>query len=179
MDKNIKNLLIFLFCVIWIIAIIIGYNKGKKNANRDRSSDNAFSIAGTSDMEKNFDSLLPPKPILFKINDEVFEPYTYKIKIDNIDEKLSIIDEKGNVVEGSQSDKLAFNAFSFNIMDKDIKKEDALKKMIKFDIEKDVQEEHYKGMLDEFDIKDDVKKNKKENKGSDNIKDPEHLIYTN
>lgn len=177
MDKNLKNLLVFLFIIICVFAIIIGYKKGKKRALIYKSSDDIIMQSQNLQENQNSSEILSPKPILFKVAKESLKPYNYSIKLQNIEEKFSIIDEKGNLFRGSQSEQLSFNLFSLNVLDNDIKKEDTLQKAIKFDIEKSPKEEHYKGMVeaDDFKEKEKVSPSLKKEK----LKSPKPLIYTN
>ncbi len=177
MDKNLKILLIFLFILVCMFAIIIGYKKGKKRALIYKSSDVIIMQSQNLQENQNKAEILSPKPILFKVVKESLRPYNYSIKLQNIEEKFSIIDEKGNLFKGSQSDQLFFNLFSLNVLDNDIKKEDILQKAIKFNIEKSQEEEHYKGMVDADDFKEKEKVSPSLKKKD--IKSPKHLIYTN
>lgn len=178
MDKNLKYLFIFIFVVVWIVAVIIGYNKGKKNRGQRVVSE------GIIHLNKEFSSayidkkLLQPKPILFKLDQQVFEPVDYSLKIENMEEKLTIIDEKGNELKPSQSDRMSFDSFTLNILDHDLIKEESLKKAIRFSIEKEPDEEHYRGMAELGDENNDIE-TKKQSAETNLLKNPEHQIFTN
>ncbi|MBU1078065.1 MAG: hypothetical protein KKH98_12280 [Spirochaetes bacterium] len=183
MDNNLKYLFIFIFILIWMFAIIIGYKKGKQKAEISSTKYEIVFETDRNDEEKSSLrlNLLEPKPILFKTPEEAFEPQNYSVKINNIEENFNIIDEKGNLLKGSQSEELSLGLFSLNIFDNDIKKEESLQEAIKFEVEEDTKEEHYKGMPEEGDIMRTPMKPMKSrvtNAGK-KVKDPAAVIYTN
>ena len=178
MEKNLKYLLIFVFIIFWVIAIIIGYKKGKKNRTQRYVSENIIHLDKNLSSVPVKEKLLQPKPILFKLNPQVFEPYDYSLKIDNMKEKLTIINEKGDEVKPSQSDKMVFDSFTLNILDHDLRKEESLKKVIQFPIEKGPEEEFYKGMVEPKDETTNMEM-KEQIAQTNLLKKPEHLIYTN
>ncbi len=178
MDKILKYLFISLFVIILVIAVIIGFNKGKKKRRQIIISGEAIQLDKRLSSALKDKKLLQPKPILFKLSQQVFEPFNYSLKIENMEDKLTIIDEKGDELKPDQSDRLTFDSFALNILDHDIRKEESLKKAIRFTIEKAPDEEYYKGMAEPGD----------ENTGTEiksriaetnPLKNPEHQIFTN
>ncbi|MDD5066346.1 MAG: hypothetical protein PHF84_04805 [bacterium] len=175
MDRNIKYIIGLFFIVIWLVAIVVGYQKGKKKASLDYSYVEDIlprDKPGTASGEK---TLMDPKPFPFTLDAETFEPKLYSVKVNTIKEDLSIINEKGDELGPDQSDKLGLDLFAFNIFDNDIKTEDELKRQIKFNLEEKQDEEHYKGMEERMESSSN---SRTENKRPV-IKKAESQIFTN
>lgn len=200
MSKNLKYLLGFLFFIIWVIAIIIGYNKGKKATFQNTTSDSIVTLDKELPSVSDEKKLLAPKPLLFKLDQQIFKPFDYSIKIGYMAEDITIIDEKGNRLKPSQSDKMALDLFTINIMDHDLREEESLKKAIQFPIEKGAEEEYYRGMVEESDKENKMEFKKEPSqeqnregfqgynkegtntgklKSSERLKSPGYQIYTN
>lgn len=178
MDKNLKYLFIFLFVIILVIAVIIGFNKGKKKKRQKIISEGIIQLDKKPSSVSKDNKLLQPKPILFKLSQQVFEPFDYSLKIKNMEDKLTIIDEKGNELKPSQSDRLTFDSFTLDILDHDIKKEESLKKAIRFSIEKKPDEEYYKGMAEPGDGNSNSE-TKSQTAKTNSLKNPQYQIFTN
>ncbi len=169
MDKNKKKLLWGLFIAVWGIGVVIAFFSGKKSNLEN------YNVIMRPD-ERSASPLLEPVPLLFKLDRGTLELYKYSMKMGR-EVDLTIIDEKGNPLNPSQSDRIAFDFFSLNVLDHDLRDEESLKKSVKFLIEKDQKEEHYRGMVEEDD-EDQGSGPVDMEKGAE-LKDPKPQIYTN
>ena len=162
MNKKTYTILIVIFAVIWVVGIIIGYKKGKVAQKKAKG----YAEVKLSFRKKARLSIMEAEPILFSVDKTLLEPEEYQYKI-NIENKFSLIDEKGNKSADSFNPAVD-EVFSFNILDSDIKAEKDLKKQIMFDNKDETEEaktEYYKGFVD--------------NEDTDEIKDSKYEVYTN
>lgn len=190
MDKRIKIILWVLFVIIWIIAVIIGWKKASLENIASDPGNIIYTENGVSSAEEGAE-LLQPKPLLFQLDQRTFEPFKYSMKINSMGENLTIINQKGNQLEPSQSDRIAFSFFSLGVLDHDLRDEDSLKKAVKFPIEKEPDEEHYRGMVEPGDIENEGKEDQeqgvpdqgaaeeKKKVSQTNVKGGQPQIYTN
>ncbi|MBN1898460.1 MAG: hypothetical protein JW827_06755 [Spirochaetes bacterium] len=149
-NKSVLALLVFLFILIWIIAIFIGYQKGKKIAK-----DDARTLYESYDLEEKKDSsdilqksIMKAIPLPFEPSFERFTPVDYIYRI-SMKDRLKIIDEEGNVIKSSSPAADFYNLFAYRIIDTDIKTEDELKEKVKFQLEAQAEEEYYPGIMEE------------------------------
>ena len=166
--KSLYAVLMILFFIMWIGGIIIGYKKGKKKAEKGRiylQHKKIYQMGISINTKKK---IMESYPVLYESEKEVFIPVKYNLKL-NIEERFSIIDEKGNPIQ-SKTISLDTRAFVYNIIDTDIKTSEELKKLIKFkDEDENLKEEFYKGIPEEFE----------EDNFNKKIKDPNYEIHTN
>lgn len=175
MTQNVKYAVILAFVSIWLIAIMIGFQKGKKaayQAGNEQYIEDIHKEDDQTSLQKQVDILIP-KPILYQMADELEAPKLYALKISSIKDDIRIINEKGDELPFSQSDRYGFNLYSFNIFDSDLKTEEELKKQIQFDLEEQEPEEFHKG-IEELEIKEE-----RSLLYNTNIKKADSLIYTN
>jgi len=150
---NIKKILGLFFFFILIIGIIFGYRYGKKLASKNSHFLNEENIYFENDIKKGKENrlmarLLQPLPEIFEFKEKSFGPLYYPLKVYNINEKMDIINEKGEKVSSLQSEKLTFNIFALNLLDSDLKKENELQKIVKFKIEPEPEAEYYPGIVE-------------------------------
>lgn len=147
MEKNLKTLFGLLFVAVWILAIVIGFNKGKKKASEQEVTLIEDILPLSREEKTGADKvLLDPAPVLSGLSSEALEPRLYSLKNLSVKEDLSIISEKGDELSPGASDRLSMDLFAFSIFDNDLKNEDDLKKEIRFDLEEKGAEEHYRGI---------------------------------
>ncbi len=152
--KNLKNQIILIFILLVIIGIIIGYIKSKKVAREEIITSQYLSILEEKNEMLGYlkgKRIMSAKPKVFEIEQEKFTPVNYVYRI-SMKEKLTIIDESGNVVKSSSPQAMFYNLFAYNIIDTDIKTEGELKESIKFKLQPQLQEEYYPGISEEFEI---------------------------
>ncbi len=166
MDKKIIYiLLVFLFLVLWIGGIIIGYKKGKKSYNYKITKDREYEFLYDKERRGGIVHIIEAYPLIISLQPASLEPHLYTYKV-NIKDNLNIINEKGEIINNKLSSK--YNYFNYKIIDDDLKNKVENKyKKSNINNEESINTnnvEHYKGFIDNTE---------------NEIKESDYAIYSN
>ncbi len=166
MDKKIIYiLLVFLFLVLWIGGIIIGYKKGKKSYNYKITKDREYEFLYDKERRGGIVHIIEAHPLIISLQPTSLEPHLYTYKI-NMKDNLNIINEKGEIINNKLSTK--YNYFTYKIIDDDLKNKVENKyKKSNINNEESINTnnvEHYKGFIDNTE---------------NEIKESDYAIYSN